>query len=267
MQGRRRGIGRDSNDSKVNKNMPTKKNHTRKQKPPAGRCLRFAIIALATLLPNATLIVCLASQHDDAPKPTTMQIRTIPAEIAKTPDRKFVTTEHQSHVEIECEIEEIPPCPTLEALALDMPDAPTMPSVQSASITNQTPLFGFANTSSINTSAKPATGPGRKPLLTPASNRKPCFTSRPVLLEPPNLETYYPARAKMRGIAGQTKIRLTINAKGCVTKVAIVSSTPAGIFETAAKNLGRSLRFQPAKCNGKPVAAAITLNLKWELEY
>ncbi len=88
----------------------------------------------------------------------------------------------------------------------------------------------------------------------------------PVLLRPPDLSAYYPRRARMRGTTGRTQIRLTVDADGRVTGVEVLSSTPSGVFEQAARRVGRSLSFRPALRRGNPVPARVTLRLVWRLE-
>jgi protein TonB len=87
-----------------------------------------------------------------------------------------------------------------------------------------------------------------------------------VLIEPPDLAAYYPRRARMQGVAGTTRIRLTLAADGRVTEVEVLDSTPPGVFEMAARRVGEALQFRPAVRDGRPVAARVSLNLVWRLE-
>jgi len=88
----------------------------------------------------------------------------------------------------------------------------------------------------------------------------------PVLLRPPDLSDYYPRRARMRGTTGVTRLRLTVDADGRVRDVEVLESSPAGVFEQAARRVGRSLSFRPALRDGRPVPARVTLRLVWRLE-
>jgi len=88
----------------------------------------------------------------------------------------------------------------------------------------------------------------------------------PVLLRPPDLSEYYPRRARMQGLTGTSHIRLTVDAAGRVTDVAVVDSSPPGVFEQAALRVGRSLLFRPALRKGEAVPARVTLRLIWRLE-
>ena len=122
---------------------------------------------------------------------------------------------------------------------------------------------------------EPAAG-GRGPLdVRPAARptkpagravAKPGTSRGPLMIQPPNLSDYYPRRARLREITGKSTIRLTIDARGKVTLAEVLASTPEGVFETAARRVGRSLHFQPALRNNRPVAATVLLNLLWRLE-
>ena len=101
---------------------------------------------------------------------------------------------------------------------------------------------------------------------TPTATGKIRASRGPILIRPPSLSDYYPHRARMRQVTGTSTLRLTIDARGNVIAVEVVRSTPEGVFETAARRVGRSLRFQPAVQNGRAVPAAVLLNLIWKLE-
>jgi len=112
----------------------------------------------------------------------------------------------------------------------------------------------------------PASGPGGT-LVGPAEPVGPVRIDRgPVLFEPPDLSAYYPYRARIDGVTGRTRVRVTVDADGGVLSVRVLSSAPAGVFETAARRVCRTLRFRPALRDGRPVAAAVLLNLVWRLE-
>lgn len=81
-----------------------------------------------------------------------------------------------------------------------------------------------------------------------------------------DLERFYPRSARLRGIAGRSRLRITIAASGAVTEAVVVEATPAGVFEQATTQLGRSLRFRPAQQDGKPVASTKDLIIDWTLK-
>ncbi len=91
-------------------------------------------------------------------------------------------------------------------------------------------------------------------------------SSEPVLIRPPDLSAYYPYRARLKSITGQTEVRLQVSAQGDVTAVEVLSSTPPQVFDQAAQRVCRALRFQPARREGRPVVSAVRLTLVWRLE-
>ncbi len=118
------------------------------------------------------------------------------------------------------------------------------------------------------TAMEPATtavGPPAPPAKKPAA-RHPEPGRGPVLIRPPDMESFYPLRARRRGITGETRFRITIDREGTVTDVDILQSTPAGVFDEAARRLARSLRFRPALRGGRAVRCRVTSNFVWKLE-
>jgi len=91
-------------------------------------------------------------------------------------------------------------------------------------------------------------------------------TRGPVLIRPPSLSDYYPRRALLRGITGRTTIRLTIDEAGRVTAIEVLGGEPPGVFEHAARRVGRALHFRPALRGGRAVGATATMNLVWKVE-
>lgn len=85
------------------------------------------------------------------------------------------------------------------------------------------------------------------------------------LLFQPNLERYYPRRARDGGIEGHTDVLLSVSARGKVEDVQILDSQPPGVFEGAARAAARQLRLQPAKRNGRPQPSKKALRLTWTL--
>jgi periplasmic protein TonB len=81
-----------------------------------------------------------------------------------------------------------------------------------------------------------------------------------------DLERFYPRAARLRGITGRSRLRLTIDATGAVANVLVFEATPAGVFEQATERLGHSLRFRPAKRDGKAVASTKDLIIDWTLK-
>lgn len=100
----------------------------------------------------------------------------------------------------------------------------------------------------------------------PKKAGKASATRGPALVRPPDLSAYYPYRARVKGLTGKTRARLTIDRSGQVAKVEILSSSPSGVFEQAARRVCRSLRFQPALSDGSPIRARASMTLTWRLD-
>lgn len=81
-----------------------------------------------------------------------------------------------------------------------------------------------------------------------------------------DLERFYPRAARLRGISGQTRVRLTILEDGSVLTAHIFESTPQGVFEQATRDLARSLRFRPGRVGGKAVASTKDLIIDWTVK-
>ena len=75
----------------------------------------------------------------------------------------------------------------------------------------------------------------------------------------------YPADARRLGIAGAVKVRILVDDKGRVAKVALHEGLGYGLDERALK-LARTIRFKPAlDANGLPVATWITWTFNFAL--
>lgn len=80
-----------------------------------------------------------------------------------------------------------------------------------------------------------------------------------------DLERFYPRAARARGLAGTSRIRSHIDAAGVVTRVEVLASSPAGVFEQAAESLGRAQRYRPAERGGQPVPSEQDAEIAWTI--
>lgn len=120
--------------------------------------------------------------------------------------------------------------------------------------------------------AKPAPArpePGAVPELRPDS-RLPLeryFTGLEVevraepLNDPPLV---YPQRAYQSRIRGKVILRILINERGGVDQVLVVESQPRGVFEEAAIDAARALRFSPALRFGNRVKSQKTVEVAFD---
>lgn len=86
------------------------------------------------------------------------------------------------------------------------------------------------------------------------------------LLTAIDLGRFYPRRAKRQGIEGNTLMRLHIDAAGKVTNAEVISSTPKGVFDDAAKDVCEDLNFLPAKRAGVAIASTLEYELVWKIK-
>jgi protein TonB len=81
-----------------------------------------------------------------------------------------------------------------------------------------------------------------------------------------DLERFYPRAARLRGISGQSRVRLTILEDGSVLTAQVFESSPQGVFEQATRELARSLKFRPGRVGGKVVASTKDLIIDWTVK-
>ena len=148
-----------------------------------------------------------------------------------------------------------PALPSLELPALGPPDALALPALGSLDADLVLPLAMPAFTvSEALAGPLAAAGTALQDGDTPAQ-----------LIGGFDLDHFYPRSARLRGLAGSTRLRLAIAADGQVSGVEVLSSEPPGVFEQAAERLGRSLRHHPATRAGQPVASVLERTIVWQV--
>lgn len=75
----------------------------------------------------------------------------------------------------------------------------------------------------------------------------------------------YTAEARSRKYEGVVVLEAIIDAKGRVTDIELIQPAPYGLNETAIDAL-RQWRFEPGKCDGKPVKVIYNATLKFRLD-
>ena len=65
----------------------------------------------------------------------------------------------------------------------------------------------------------------------------------------------FPEVAIKKGIEGHVVVRYSVQADGTVGDAQVVESVPPGVFDRSAIDAIRRFEFEPAKVEGKPVAA------------
>jgi TonB family protein len=80
------------------------------------------------------------------------------------------------------------------------------------------------------------------------------------------LEIDYPQNALAHRIEGAVELGYTVTAKGVVADIKILDSNPPGVFEKAASNAVARLRYKPVLEDGKAVAVATKMLVKFRVE-
>ena len=75
----------------------------------------------------------------------------------------------------------------------------------------------------------------------------------------------YPKSAEAGGVEGEVEARLLLSADGSVLQVRILSATPPGVFETAARESLTRWRFSPATFRGQRLKAWVRQRVVFEL--
>ncbi len=204
---------------------------------------------------NAALVILLSAWNLTGGQAFDPPHRAVPLEVVDLPDE-----------EMEIVTDEVLAAPAA-AEAPAPPELPAPPMPQAGAIivpeySDDLPDFAPER---IETSLASRL-PGATKATGPASLGDPSRTRGPVLIQPPDLAGYYPRRAKIDGVTGKTTLRLDLSARGSVMNVTVISSTPEGVFETAAKRAAKTLTFRPALRNGQAIAVTTRLVMKWKLE-
>lgn len=154
--------------------------------------------------------------------------------------------------------EPVPPAPTPPISQLDLPQPVVRPLTPPPFATE--PAFPTL----------PPAGPVAGTAATPPEIVQPApviADTRPVLrtsgadLRPP-----YPDSRRMSGEEARLKLRLSIDAGGRVVAVEPVGAADRAFLESARRHILRRWRYQPATEGGRPVAATVTVTLRFELD-
>lgn len=231
--------------------------------------VRHGIAGVLALAVNGALMLYLAGRcrngAADKQVPPTVPVQVVDMQMEE-PRR----TQSQQQPRPNKTPEQPPEMPLSQPTMMEIPDLsqahdqPALPEMQRPEMDYenwaQMPTYVVAEA----TSTQPVPGPPADKGSDKAGRAS--ATRGPALVRPPDLSAYYPYRARVRGLTGKTRARLTIDRSGRVTKVEILSSSPAGVFEQAARRVCRSLRFQPALRDGAPTRARATMTLNWRLD-
>lgn len=74
----------------------------------------------------------------------------------------------------------------------------------------------------------------------------------------------YPEMADRKGLSGSVRLQLRLEANGQVEGLEVLSASPPGQFETAAREAFRHARFSPAMRQGRPVRALVIIEVQFD---
>ena len=77
-------------------------------------------------------------------------------------------------------------------------------------------------------------------------------------------DVVYPERALAEGTRGAVTLRLLIDFEGTLRDASVLDARPAGVFENAALDAVRSLRFRPAIRNGVAVGSVKIIEVPFD---
>ena len=80
-----------------------------------------------------------------------------------------------------------------------------------------------------------------------------------------SIELDYPSEALRKNIEGWVELSFVVTVEGKVTKVAVLNSSPAGMFDAAATKALSRARYKPVLQDGKPVMVASKLRIAFRL--
>jgi periplasmic protein TonB len=210
---------------------------------------RIAVVVAVSLLVNAGVIAGLARVAKPPAPPARETVRRVPVTISAVPPPPPDT-----------------PAPVdAPALVAPTPSPATPPLPDLALPTLEVPSSGLALPradgpafESNELSAVPRWKPTQRPSVA-------IEAGEPVLLVRPDLDRFYPRRARSAKIVGQTWLTVEVNTQGRVTTVKVDASQPRGVFERAARRAATKLRYQPGTRGGRPVASKAKVHCKWGL--
>ena len=222
-----------------------------------------AALAVTAIL-NAALVCFLITWQSGGEAPEPAPVRTVPLEVVEPEvEHTELARPEPADAVTPSEPAEPAPLPPPPVPAIPLPEfraaMPRLDLPAAVSVSADLPLYAARE--------MPPTPVPTAPRIRPVVQAPRVGTDRgPVLADPPDLSAYYPRRARLRGTTGTSSVRVTIDTQGSVTGVEVLHSTPAGVFDRAARRVARSLRFQPAQRGGRPVPVAVSFNLIWRLE-
>lgn len=76
----------------------------------------------------------------------------------------------------------------------------------------------------------------------------------------------YPAEAFARGQSGKVVLEIDVGVDGKPTAIAVVQSTPAGVFDAATVAAAWQWQFNPSMADGKAVAGKVRVPVWFDMD-
>ncbi len=217
------------------------------------------LAVVIAVVANLAMVVALSQisrlQAPSPPPPLVVRtLRQIPPEPPPPPEQPKETPQEKP--------EDVVP------LALPSLDLPPVPATSALSL----PALGTLDPSMALPISIPAFAAAGPPNAAPPTAQLGGQIAPPGFDTPAHVDTafdldrYYPRTARLRGVTGQSRLRIASDATGQVQTVEVLDSLPTGVFDTAAERLGHALHFHPAQAHGRPVASVQEITIEWTIK-
>ena len=80
------------------------------------------------------------------------------------------------------------------------------------------------------------------------------------------IKPLYPYRARRLNIAGKVDVKFLVDAAGLVSKISIIKSTPAGIFDNSVRKAIATWKFFPGKVRNQRVSTWVITTIEFKPE-
>ena len=233
--------------------LPTSRLARRRATPRTG----LVVVGVALLVNLVVLAVLsrLSAVHrvPAPPAVVALSVRQVPPPAPSVADEPAAEPQPEAAVEVAVPVI---PMPALDLPAIGSSDGLELPALSPGDAPPALPLVVPA----FSTVAPPVGGDA---LGLPVA--APPIDEPARILGGVDLERFYPKEAKRRGVEGETRITLTIGVDDRVTACTVLTSTPPGVFEQAAADLGPTIRCIAAKRDGRPVVSTVTQTIVWTI--
>ncbi len=221
-----------------------------------------SLVLLATLLLNLLLFLCIPLLSRMQTEPRSSETMTRPTVVSferleQQPEKK--KQQRQRELEQE-EPKRLPEEPS--------PRKPRPKSEPRADLSLDAPRFELSELEVGSVAVDPPTEKPEPALQQPAGPAKSTFSlgevdQRPRLVS--RVRPVYPYWARQKEITGKVVLKFLVNEQGEVEQVAVIESSPEGVFEESAKNAVRSWQFEPGRVEGEKVKTWVTVPITFTL--